>query len=87
MNPSTYGQSVTFTATVTPEFGGTVSGSVTFMDGTKILKSVTLGEGGTASYTTTKLASGSHNITANYFSYNGGKNFSGSSASLTQTVQ
>jgi hypothetical protein len=85
-NPSSVGQSVTFIATVTPEFGGTVPGSVTFTDGSKILATVKLSEG-TATYTTTKLAAGTHNITANYYSYNGSRNFSGSSASLTQTVQ
>jgi Bacterial Ig-like domain (group 3)/Beta-propeller repeat len=82
LNPSDFGQSVTFTATIAPEFGGTVTGSVTFMDGTTTLKTVSF-SGGTAKYTTTKLASGSHNITA---SYNGGSDFATSSASLTQTV-
>jgi Bacterial Ig-like domain (group 3) len=32
-NPSNFGQSVTFTASVTPQFSGTVKGSVTFYDG------------------------------------------------------
>jgi hypothetical protein len=36
-----------------------------------------------ASYTTSKLTHGTHNITA---TYNGSASFSGSSASLTQTV-
>ena len=84
-DPSSYGQSVTFTATVTPQFGGTVPGNVTFMDGTKQLKVVPL-SGGVASYTTSKLASGAHNISATYYSYNGNRNFAGSSASVTQTV-
>jgi hypothetical protein len=81
-NPSTYGQSVTFTATVAPQFSGTPTGSVVFKDGTKTLKTVTL-SGGVASYTTSTLATGTHNITA---TYNGSTNFIGSSASLTQTV-
>ena len=84
-NPSSSGQSVTVTATVTAQFGGTVPGNVTFMDGTKQLKVVPLSEG-IASYTTSKLASGTHNITATYYSYNGYRDFAGSSASLTQTV-
>jgi len=84
-DPSSYGQSVTFTATVTPQFGGTVPGNVTFMDGTKQLKVVPL-SGGVASYTTSKLVSGTHNISATYYSYNGNRDFAGSSASLTQTV-
>ena len=82
LNPSNFGQSVTFTSTVAAQFGGTVTGSITFMDGTTTLKTVNLSRGA-ANYTTTKLASGTHNITA---TYNGSTSFSGSSASLTQTV-
>jgi hypothetical protein len=46
------------------------------------LKAVWL-SGGSAKFTTPTLASGTHNITA---TYNGNVSFSGSSASLTQTV-
>ncbi len=81
-NPSNFGQSVTFTATMTPQFGGTVKGSVTFYDGTTVLKTVAL-SGGAAKFTTSTLTSGAHNITA---TYNGSASFTGSSASLTQTV-
>ncbi len=81
-NPSGVGQSVTFTASVTPQFSGTPTGSVTFKDGTKTLKTVPL-SGGAAGFTTSTLTSGAHTITA---TYNGSTNFTGSSASLTQTV-
>jgi uncharacterized repeat protein (TIGR03803 family) len=81
-NPSNPGQSVTFTATVTPQFSGTVTGTVTFYDGTTTLKTVSA-SGGTAKYRTSTLASGTHSITA---TYNGSTNFTGSSASLSQTV-
>ena len=81
-NPSNFGQSVTFTASVTPQFSGTVKGSVTFYDGATALKTVAL-SGGVAKFTTSTLASGAHSITARY---NGNANFIGSSASLTQTV-
>ena len=81
-NPSNSGQSVTFTAAVTPQFSGTVKGSVTFYDGTTALKTVAL-SGGVAKFTTSTLTLGSHNITA---TYNGSTSFTGSSASLTQTV-
>jgi hypothetical protein len=81
-NPSNLGQSVTFTATVTPQFSGTVTGTVTFYDGTTTLKTVSV-SGGTARYRTSTLASGTHSITA---TYNGSTNFTGSSASLSQTV-
>ena len=41
-NPSTYGQSVTITATVTPSLGGTAIGTVTFYHGTTILGTAAL---------------------------------------------
>jgi uncharacterized repeat protein (TIGR03803 family) len=81
-NPSTFGQSVTLTATVAPEFGGTPTGTLVFKDGTTTLKSGTL-SGGSASYATSKLSEGTHNITA---TYNGNADFTGGSTSLTQTV-
>jgi hypothetical protein len=83
VNPSNFGQSVTFTATVTPQFSGTPTGKVSFYDGTTLLKSVVL-SGGAAKFLTSKLASGTHTITA---TYNGSTSFTGSSsAPLTQTV-
>jgi hypothetical protein len=81
-NPSNVGQPVTFTATVTPQFAGKVTGTVTFYDGTTALKTVAL-SGGVAKFTTSTLTSGAHNITA---TYNGSASFIGSSASLTQRV-
>jgi hypothetical protein len=81
-NPSSVGQSVTFTASVTPEFSSKVTGTVTFYDGTTLLKTIGL-SGGVAKFTTKTLASGTHSITA---TYNGSGSFLGSSASLTQTV-
>jgi hypothetical protein len=83
LNPSNFGQSVTFTATVTPQFSGTVNGSVTFYDGMTVLKTDVGLSAGMAKYTTSTLSSGSHTITA---TYNGNVNFDGSSASLTQKV-
>jgi hypothetical protein len=82
LNPSNPGQSVTFTASVAPQFTGTVTGTVTFYDGATALKTVAL-SGGAAKFTTSTLSSGAHSITA---TYNGSASFDGSSASLTQTV-
>lgn len=82
LNPSNFKQSVTFTATVTPQFSGTVKGIVTFYDGTTALKTAGL-SGGVSKYTTSALTVGAHSITA---TYNGNLNYIGSSASLTQTV-
>ncbi len=57
------GASITFTATITPTVGPT--GTVTFYDGATALGTGTIASG-TATYTTTALATGSHNITAVY---------------------
>ena len=74
---------MTFTAAVTQEFGGTPTGTVTFYDGTRKLGSEAA-SGGTASFTTTKLALGNHSIRA---TYNGNANFTGgTSVALSQTV-
>jgi len=81
-NPSSFGQSVTFTAAVSPQYSGTPTGSVTFKLGAKILQTVTL-SGGAASYTTTTLPTGSDNISA---TYNASASFITSSGSLTQQV-
>ncbi len=81
-NPSTVGESVTFTATVAPEFTGTPTGKVTFLSGTATLGTVPLTDG-VAAFTTSSLASGVQKITAKYA---GSTNFTSGSADLTQTV-
>jgi hypothetical protein len=81
-NPSNVGQSVTFTATVAPQFSGTATGTVVFKNGSRALATVMLA-GGVATYSTSSLTSGSNTITAKY---NGNINFSASSTTLTQTV-
>jgi hypothetical protein len=81
-NPATAGQTVKFTATVLSPTT-TPTGAVTFMDGTTTLGAVNLA-GGKASYSTTTLSSGVHDITA---VYSGTANISGStSTELVQTV-
>ncbi|NHH98195.1 hypothetical protein DYY66_2426 [Candidatus Nitrosotalea sp. FS] len=79
-NPSTFGQSVTFTATVSPVPDG---GSVQFQaNGTNLGSSVTV-SGGTASASTSSLVVGHYTITA---SYSGTTNFVSSTGTLSQTV-
>jgi pectate lyase len=80
LTPSTYGASVTFTATVTPS---TATGTVTFKDGSTTLGTGTL-SGGTATLSTSSLSVSSHAITAVY----GGDAayISSTSSALTQTV-
>jgi hypothetical protein len=84
-NPSTSGQSVTFTATVAgPSGNATVpTGSITFLDGATSLGSGTLNGSGITTYQTSALSTGSHSITA---VYNGDSNFSGSTSNLIAQV-
>ena len=64
-DPSTYGQEVTFTATVTPSKPYQPTGKVRFMDGTTVIGAPTLSNG-VATLTKSKLAVGTHSITAQY---------------------
>jgi len=82
-NPSTYGQSVTFTATVTPQFIGTPTGAVAFYNGATKLGTVTLNNG-VAAYTTSRLAVGTATITAQYLGF--GSFSTSTSAPLSQIV-
>jgi len=65
-NPSIFGQSVDFKATVVSTGGGTPTGSVTFKDGTTELGTLTLNGSGAATLTTSALTVGSHPVTATY---------------------
>ena len=64
-NPSAFNQSVTFTATVTPNGGAALTGTVAFMDGSTTLATVALSNG-TATYTTSTLSMGTHSISVSY---------------------
>lgn len=65
LNPAPLGTSVTFTAAVSA--AKPFSGTVQFYDGTNALGSpVSVSSTGTATYTTSALALGTHNITAQY---------------------
>ena len=84
-NPSTFGQALTFTATVQPAAGGVPTGTVAFFDGGAQIGSATL-SGGVAQFTAAggALASGTHTITARY---SGDANFvSSTSGTLAETV-
>ncbi len=84
-NPTTYGGSVTFTATVTGA-GATPGGTVQFKDGTSNLGTpVTLSSGGVAHYSTSALIAGHHSITA---AYSGDSNYATSTSNtVDQNVQ
>jgi len=83
LNPSTFGASVTFTASVSTN-GGAASGTVTFSDGATVLGTSAL-SGGTAVLSTATLALGAHSIVA---AYGGDANDAASqSTALSQQVQ
>ena len=64
-NPSNFGQTVTFTPTVTaPQSTTTPTGIVTFMDGATTLGNATLSASDVAQFSTSSLVAGNHNITA-----------------------
>jgi hypothetical protein len=85
-NPATHGTAVTFTATIKPAFPGSPTGTVTFKDGTTVIG--TAGVSATthqAKLTTSKLAVGTHSVTA---VYGGGSNYLAStSAALKQVIK
>jgi hypothetical protein len=63
-NPSTFGASITFTASVSTN-GGAATGAVTFSDGSTVLGTAAV-SGGTAVYSSSTFALGGHTITAAY---------------------
>ncbi|MFQ5340583.1 MAG: Ig-like domain repeat protein [Anaerolineae bacterium] len=88
LNPSVFGQTVTFTATVEPAGVGlfapiTPTGTVTFTFGTVVVVTRTLDSAGVATVVTSTLPVGSHEVKAEYA---GDASFKPSENSLTQTV-
>jgi ELWxxDGT repeat protein len=67
-NPAVLGQVVTFTVIVraVPLGSGTPTGTVTFLDGTKTLGSLTLDSTARATFSTASLSRGNHAINVNY---------------------
>ncbi|HZU24736.1 MAG TPA: Ig-like domain-containing protein, partial [Bryobacteraceae bacterium] len=66
-NPAAPGQSVTFTATVTPAPAGSPPEEVlTFSEGSNVLAQVPVSSSGVASFSTAALSAGNHTITAAY---------------------
>jgi len=85
VNPSAYSGSVTFTATVAPVTGtAACTGTAQFsVDGSNVGGAITL-SGGTATYTTSTLTTGTHSVLAAYTTSSSCN--SSTSTTLTQTV-
>jgi hypothetical protein len=85
VNPSVFGQSVTFTATVAPVApgAGTATGSVEFFNGGTSLGFVTLSSGSATSAAITNFGVGTHSITA---VYSGDSSFATSTSSVVSQV-
>jgi len=75
------GQTVTFTATVTPQYQDTLlpTGTIAFMNGAKQVATANLSNG-VAAFTTTSLPAGSYSITA---VYSGDSSFTGSTSATS----
>ena len=64
-NPSTYGQTVTFTVQLTSSFG-VPTGDVQFSEGGTVLGTEAISSAGVSTFSTSQLSVGSHRITATY---------------------
>jgi hypothetical protein len=83
-NPSFFGQTLNFIPTVVGEYGGSVTGTVTFKEGAKKVLGTASVVNGAATLPLSTLRVGPHTVTA---VYGGDANDTGStSAAITQTV-
>jgi hypothetical protein len=84
LNPSSYGQNVTFTATVS-SIAGAPSGSVTFQQNGQVIGTVNLNSNGVATFSLSTLGVGTHGVIAKY---SGSTDYSSSqSSNLNQVVK
>jgi Bacterial Ig-like domain (group 3) len=85
VNPSTFGQSVTLSTTLTAPLSSMATGTVQWFDGAIALGSPVPVTSGSSSLTIASLGGGSHTLTA---TYSGDSNFSAATSTpLTQVVQ
>lgn len=80
-NPAIAGNPVVLVAAVTSQFAGTLTGSVTFLNGSSVLGTVPLQNG--AATLATSFAAGAYLVTA---TYSGDTNFAASSGTLSEVV-
>lgn len=76
--PVSINQNVKYTATVTGQYGGVATGTITFADGGATIATVSLTHD-KASYSTSYASAGTHSITA---TYSGDANYAGSTSSV-----
>lgn len=86
VSPSVVGKSVTFTASVSSASAGTLAGTVKFfVDGSSTASASKTLSAGTAAFSTSSLAVGTHTVVATFISSSG--NFLGSTSNtLTQAI-
>ncbi len=82
LNPSGYNQAVTFTAAISPQFGGSATGGVTFYSGTSAIGTAGVG-GNKATLTLSTLPVGKSGIQA---IYSGDSNVAGSASPVLSQV-
>ena len=82
-NPTQAGATATFNVTLSAQYGGTPTGTVSFADGNTVLAASQPVTAGTATFSTTGLSNGVHTIHA---TYNGDGNFLSSSDGVFQVV-
>ncbi|HXM66875.1 MAG TPA: Ig-like domain repeat protein [Candidatus Acidoferrum sp.] len=82
LSPAGTGQTITFTATVSSQFGGAAKGSVTFYSGSETLGTASL-SGNHATLSTSFASSGTYSISAKY---SGDNNNAGSTSSTLSQV-
>ncbi len=86
LNPSTFGDSVTFTATVGSSADACKAGTVTFKDGTTTLGTSPTNSSGVATFTTSALTTGTHSVTASYAPTDGTNCAGSASTGVLQVV-
>ena len=83
-NPAVAGLPVSFTANLSGA-AGTLTGNITFADGTTMLGSSPIGTNGSATYTSSTLSVGQHTITASYLGDS--NNNQALSSAIVETIQ
>jgi hypothetical protein len=82
-NPAATGVTITLTATVTSMTAGTITGTVTFLDGANSIGTGSVGTNGLATFQTSSLSTATHSITA---MYGGDANFLSSTSTAVSLV-